>query len=168
MKYFEVEQKYRIQNPKRVRSLFKKLDAKKIAAGSESNEFFDRKGSLSKRKIALRLRRFGNKAVLTLKGPRLRSKFTKRMEIETPVDYKSVKTILGLSGFKVARRYEKKRELYLLGKCAVVLDHLKKFGWFLEIEGGPKAIAKVERQLGLKKNDREKKSYLHMLFGWKH
>ena len=168
MKLFEIEQKYRIKNPKMIRALLKKLNAKKIAGGREINEFFDRQSSLSKKKIAMRLRRHGKKAVLTLKGPRQASRFTKRMEIETPVDYSLVKTILQLSGFKVIRHYKKNRELYRLGKSRVALDHLLKFGWFLEIEGDIRQIARLEKQFGFKESDREKKSYLHMMFGWKH
>ena len=168
MKFFEVEQKYRIGDPKAVRALFKKVGARKISGGLEENEFFDRNGLLGARKIALRLRRSGKKATLTLKGPRLRSRFTKRLELETPVDHGPVKTILQLSGFKVVRSYKKKRELFRLGKCFVTLDRLRKFGWFLEIEGPVSAIAGFERKLGLKKSDREKKSYLQMLFGWRH
>lgn len=168
MRLFETEQKYRVKDPKAVRCALKKLKAKKIVSGREINEFFDRQGTLSKRKIALRLRRFGKEVVLTLKGPKLASRFTKRMEVETLADYEPVKTVLRLSGFKVIRKYEKHRELYRLGEASIVLDHLKKFGWFLEIEAPSRTIAKLERKLGLQYSDREKKSYLHMLFGWKH
>ena len=97
MKLFEIEQKYRVKDPKAVRVLLKKFGAQKIAGGPEKNEFFDRQGVLSSKKIAMRLRRFGKEAVLALKGPRIRSRFTKRMEIEAPVDYGPVKTILQLS-----------------------------------------------------------------------
>lgn len=168
MKVYEVEQKYRVRDPRALRAILKKTGAKKIACGAETNEFFDRKGSLSRRKIALRLRRFGGKAALTLKGPRLSSRFTKRLEIEAPVEYSPVGTILRLAGFEVIRRYKKRRELYRYGKCLVTLDSLDRFGWFLEIEGPVRDIAAAERRFGLKKTDREKRSYLHMLFGWKH
>jgi predicted adenylyl cyclase CyaB len=168
MKLFEVEQKYRVKEPKAIRALLRDLGAKKIAGGVETNEFFDRDGDLGKRRVAMRLRQFGKKAVLTLKGPRLKSRFTKRMEIETQVDLRPLKTILQLSGFKVVRRYEKQRELYRLGKSLITLDHLKRFGWFLEIEGTAAAIAGLEKRLGLSARDREQRSYLHMLFGWRH
>lgn len=168
MKSFEIEQKYRVKNPMQIRAILKELGAKKIAGGSETNEFFDRQGSLSRKRIALRLRRFGKKATLTLKGPRLRSRFTKRPEIEAPADYQPIKKILRLSGFRVIRRYQKDRELYRLGKALITLDWLRKFGWFLEIEAQAGVIARLERKLQLGRADREKRSYLHMLFNWKH
>ncbi len=56
MKSFEVEQKYRVQDPKAIRVLLKKIGARKISGGAESNEFFDREGSLRRKKMALRLR----------------------------------------------------------------------------------------------------------------
>lgn len=168
METFEVEQKYRLRDPRAVRSFLRKTGARKIAGGIERNEFFDRQGALGKRKLALRLRRFGKKTMLTLKGPRLASRFTKRMELEAPVESGPVRKLLGLAGFKVVRRYQKNRELYRFGKCLVALDWLDRFGWFLEIEGATRDIAAVERKLGLEKTDRENRSYLHMLFGWKH
>lgn len=168
MGFFEVEQKYRLKDPKRVRAVLKKIGAKRIASGVEMNEFFDRGRQLRKKRVAMRLRKYGGKGVLTLKGPRLKSMFTKRMEIEAPVDYQSIKTILGLAGFKVVMHYKKERELYRLGKTIVTLDLLKNFGWFLEIEGRPQAIRKVEKRLGLQAKDREERSYLQMLFKWKH
>lgn len=164
MKSFEVEQKYRIKDPKAIRALLKKIGAGKISGGFESNEFFDREGSLGRKKMALRLRRFGKRATLTLKGPRLRSRFTKRLEIEETVDHEPLKTILLLSGFRVWGSYGKKRELFKLGRATIALDFLKKFGWFLEIEGRPQTIALFEKKLGLSRADREEKSYLQMIF----
>ena len=168
MRTFEIEQKYRLKDPKKVRALLRKLGARKVAGGIEINEFFDRGKELSVKRFAMRLRQFAGKAVLTLKGARIKSRFTKRMEVETPVDYRLLKTILGLAGFKVVMCYKKNRELYKLGKAAVTVDFLKKFGWFLEIEGTSRSIGRAERQLGLLPEDREGHSYLHMLFNWKH
>jgi len=168
VKSFEIEQKYRVGNSAKVRQLLKKLGARKIAAGVERNEFFDRNGFLSKKKTALRLRRFGKQATLTLKGPRLVSLFTKRREIEAAVDYEPIKTILLLSGFRVLQSYTKRRESYSLGPALVTLDHLSKFGGFLEIEGRAGVIRVIEKRLGLSAKDREERSYLQMLFGWKH
>ena len=168
MKLFEIEQKYRIKNPKTIRAFLKKIGARKIAAGSEQNEFFDRRHSLSKQKIAMRLRRHHRQSALTLKGPRVKGLFSKRMEIEAPVDYQLIKKILRFSGFKIIRKYKKRREIYRFQKALITLDRLPKFGWFLEIEGAKKTILRIERKLGLTPSDREKRSYLHMLFGWKH
>jgi predicted adenylyl cyclase CyaB len=169
MPFFETEQKYRLKDPAKARKLLGKLGARKIASGLESNEFYDRDNFLKKQKVALRLRRFGRQpALLTLKGPRIRNKFTKRMEIETPIEYATAKAILGFLGCRIQRKYSKRRELYKIGAARVTVDFLEKFGWFLEIEGQPQTIRSIEKKLGLARVDREEKSYLQMLFNWKH
>jgi len=169
MAFFEIEQKYRLKDPAKARKLLRKLGARKIAGGVESNEFYDKDDFLKKQRVALRLRKFGKQpAVLTLKGPRIRSRFTKRMEIETPIDLATAKAFLLFLGCRVRRKYSKRRELYKLGGALVTLDLLKKFGWFVEIEGRPKLIKTIEKKLGLGTKDREERSYLQMLFNWKH
>ena len=169
MKFFEVEQKYRLKDPRAIRRILKKLGAKKTAGGTERNEFFDRNDFFKKQKVALRLRRFGgNKATLTLKGPRIKAKFTKRREIETPVDYAAAKALLKFLGCKVRRQYIKEREAYRLNGALITVDHLRGFGWFLEIETSSKQIAYLAKKIGLRESDREERSYLQMLFGWKH
>lgn len=169
MGFFEIEQKYRLKGPARVRTILKKIGATRIASGVEANEFYDRDGFFRKQQFALRLRRFGRgPATLTLKGPRIKARFTKRVEIETSVDFAAAKAFLDLLGCRVWRRYSKKRELYKLGRTIVTVDFLKKFGWFLEIEGEPRSIRKIQKELGLRDGDREERSYLQMLFQWKH
>lgn len=169
MGFFEVEQKYRLEDPARVRTLLKKMGARKITNAIEMNEFYDKDGFFKRQKVALRLRRFGGgPAKLTLKGPRLRSQFTKRMEVEMPVEYPVAKKVLNFLGCRVQKQYSKKRELYKLGKTIVAVDFLKKFGWFLEIEGRPSVIRRIEKKLRLTREDREERSYLQMLFQWRH
>ena len=95
MAFVEIEQKYRLKDPAKTRALLKKIGARKIASGVELNEFYDKGDFLKKQKVALRFRRFGKQpATLTLKGPRIRSRFTKRMEIETPMDPATAKAFL--------------------------------------------------------------------------
>jgi len=168
MAFIETEQKYRLKDPAKVRTVLKKMGAKRIESGLESNEFYERDGFFKKQKVALRLRQFGGgPATLTLKGPRIRSKFTKRMEIEIPIDYAAGKEVLRFLGCRRWEQYSKKRELFRLGRATVAVDFLEKFGWFLEIEGQPQAIQRIEKKLGFVREDREERSYLHMLFNWK-
>ncbi|MFH1800068.1 MAG: class IV adenylate cyclase [Candidatus Omnitrophota bacterium] len=165
MGFFEIEQKYRLKDPAKVRVILKQIGAKRIASGVETNEFYDQGGFFRKQKVALRLRRFGRGlATMTLKGPRIKARFTKRMEIETPVDLAAAKAFLKFLGCQVWGQYSKRRELYRLSKTAVTVDFLKKFGWFLEIEGQPRSIREIEKKLGLRNGDREERSYLQMLF----
>lgn len=164
MKTYEIEQKFHIHNPTEIRRQLKKLGAKKLASGHETNEIFDINGTFRKKKILLRLRRYGNHRVcLTLKGPRMKHRYTKRLEIEMPVDYRKTKAILNLLGYSVRATYSKKREEYKLLSCSVVVDYLSKLGWFIEIEGKPKAIGRIAKLLALPASARESRSYLKML-----
>lgn len=165
MKFFETEQKYRLKNPKRIRSLLKRFGAGKIAQGTETNEIFDCGHFLRNQKVILRLRRFAGKNVLTLKGPRLKSRFTRRMEIETPVEGRAARALLKFFGCRKILEYSKQRETYRCQGTVIAVDFLPEFGWFLEIEGAPKKITVTARRLGLRESDREEKSYLRMLFG---
>jgi adenylate cyclase class 2 len=162
---FEVEQKYRVRNPALVRRRLKALKAKQLGDGHEKNELWDLGNLVRKKSSVLRLRTFDGKGFLTFKGPKLKSRFKKRVEIETAVDPKAVRTMLTLLGFKVVARYEKRREEYLLGKAHVTLDVLSGIGWFVEIETAAGQIEKMARQLGFSKKDREERSYLEMVYG---
>lgn len=164
MKFFEIEQKYRLRNPKTMRTLLERAGAKKIRSGVEINEFFDKDQFFQKQKIALRLRRHGrDQATLTLKGPRLKSPFSKRMEIETPVDYRATKALLKFLGCERWMQYRKKRESYRYGAVLITIDRLPGFGWFLEIEARSREIAQIAGKLGLHPGDREARSYLAMI-----
>lgn len=164
MPTFEIEQKYRCRNLTAFRARLLRLKPRLIKKGSELNEFWDLNGRLAKQKTVLRLRKHGKTAELTLKGPRLKSRYTKRIELETPVEFAPARAIIQALGFKLAMKYSKKREVYRLGKLMVVLDSLSGLGQFVELEGMPKDIAKAESKLGLKTSDREERSYLQMLF----
>lgn len=165
IKTFEVEQKYRITNPAVIRKRLKILGAKRIARGLEKNEIWDL-GNLVRRKASvLRLRTHDGKGTLTFKGPRLKSKFKKRLEVESEVHSGPIRTLLNLLGFKVIAQYKKEREEYRLGSAHVTLDHLGRLGWFVEIEAAPKHIEKIAAKLGLASKDREERSYLEMIYG---
>lgn len=139
------------------------MGARKLSGGIEKNELLDLKGYLKRKKSLLRLRFSGNRGRLTFKGPRLRSRYKKRLEIEIPVDYKKARAIFQFLGFRPAVSYTKKREEYRLGGCLVSLDYLAKQGWFLEIEGAPGSIRKLIRGLKLQQQDQEPRSYPQLL-----
>jgi len=163
---YEIEQKYRLKNPLKMRQRLRKLRAGKLAGGVEINKLFDREKFLCSRKRVLRLRKFSGKGRLTLKGPRLKGKsYSKRVEIETGVNFEKMEGILKAIGFKKIASYRKRREEFLLSSCVVTLDRVPRFGWFLEIEGTPENIRKVAVKLGLTDRDREPRSYLGMIFG---
>lgn len=165
MRSFEVEQKYRLKNPAVVRNILRGMGAKKIRSGPESNELFDLEGMLKSRASVLRLRRYGKEAqgLLTFKGPCLKSRYKKRVEIETPVPWAKARALLRSVGFKIVRNYCKNREEFVLGKVHVTVDRLSEKGWFLEIEGAPARITGLQKKLGLSAKDREERTYLEIL-----
>jgi adenylate cyclase, class 2 len=117
----------------------------------ESNDLYDdTAGSLAASGRALRLRRAGDTAFLTFKGP---ARFTEgvkvREERETRVsDPAETEAILAGLGLLRRFRYEKKREEWLLHGCAVALDETP-IGNFVEVEGDPPAIRRAVASLGL-------------------
>ena len=162
---FEVEQKYRVKNPAVIRKRLKALKAKRLAGGHEKNELWDLGNHVRKQGAVLRLRTFDGKGIFTLKGPKLKSKYKKRVEVESEVDPKAVRQMLMLLGFKVVAHYEKTREEYKFGPAHVTLDYLGKWGWFTEIEAPARHIEKIAGQLGFKTQDREERSYLEIIYG---
>jgi len=160
----EREQKYRVADINPIRTRLLRLRAKPYASGFERNELFDRGDRLTREGRRLRLRRHGaGIAVLTLKGPRLAGSHKARMEVETRVEYEPTKRILELLDFRVIETYSKVREEYRLDDCAVCLDQIAKFGWFVEIEGPARKISEIARRLGLRPADREDRSYRKLL-----
>lgn len=165
MKKFEIEQKYKIKSPASIRSQLKQMGAKLAVSGAEKNELWDFGNLLKKKNSVLRLREAGGKATLTFKGPRLKSKFKKRIETETVVNADAMRLILKMLGYKIRVCYDKKREGYDLKRAHVTLDQLKGFGWFVEIEAEPKVIEGLAKKFGFTSKDREERSYLEMIYG---
>lgn len=123
----------------------------RAAAHAESNVLFDdARGELSGRGRTLRLRTAGPDVILTFKGPpRFESGVKIREEREVRVsDAAEATALLAGIGLIPRFRYEKNREEWDHGGCAIALDETP-IGRFLEIEGNPAAIRRVVAQLGL-------------------
>ena len=99
----------------------------------------------------LRLRRHGDRNILTFKGPvSYRGAIKERPEHETEVaDLDRMGEIFEQLGFRVYMRYEKDREEWLLEDVSVVLDRTP-MGSFVEIEGPAEKLAQIADLLGLK------------------
>jgi len=97
----------------------------------------------------LRLRRHGDRNLLTLKGPvSYRGAIKMREEHETELsDLPRMIEIFERLGFSVFMRYEKDREEWLLEEFSVVLDHTP-MGDFVEVEGPPEQLERAARLLG--------------------
>ena len=117
----------------------------------ESNDLYDDpEGRLAGSGRALRLRRAGDTALLTYKGPaRFAGSVKTREERESRVsDPEEIEAILTALGWIRRFRYEKKREEWTLEGCAVALDQTP-IGNFVEVEGDPAGIRRAVVALGL-------------------
>jgi adenylate cyclase class 2 len=96
----------------------------------------DSAGALAKAGRLLRLRRFGGRSTLTLKGEASFSGGVKsRVEMETEVENpEEMLAILRSLGFAPVRRYQKRRETFSLDRVIVALDETP-MGNFVELEG---------------------------------
>ncbi len=146
----EIEKKYRLNQKQRlaIERRLRGAGATKRELEFEENTVY-RGGRLDLGGCALRLRRVGNRAILTFKQ-RLptQSPVKHQREEETEVaNADAVNTIFEALGFLPALVYEKRRRRWNLGKAEVAVDELP-FGLFMEIEASEKEIARVEKIIG--------------------
>ena len=117
----------------------------------ESNDLYDDpEGHLAASGRVLRLRRAGDAALLTYKGPArfaggVKTREERETQVSDPVETEAI--LIGL-GFARRFRYEKKREEWTLEGCAVALDQTP-IGNFVEVEGDPRGIRRAVVALGL-------------------
>jgi adenylate cyclase, class 2 len=182
----EVEAKYRVEGHAQVRQRLAEASARPAGRVLEANTFFDwPDGSLRREDRGLRIRTTRpiddrnnlladgpQRTTLTYKGPRQPGKWKIRQEIELVVDdAAAAKAFLEALGMQPTLTFEKRRESWELGGCAVELDELPHLGPFVEIEGADEAIARVSQMLGLAERPTEKNTYstlLHELAGQRH
>ncbi len=157
----EIEKKYRLTNEQResVRRRLPEIGAKLLGEEFEENTLYGGQG-LTVGRTVLRLRRAGERAILTYKKRFPSSSSIKRQrEDETRVeDPAALNAILEALGFTPALVYEKRRETWVLGKAEIVIDELP-FGLFMEIEGKERDIRAVETKLAVKNLKTEKLTY---------
>ena len=133
----EIEKKYRLDK-KRLVEITTKLGEMGAEFRSEVFEenYLHRGGVIDERGAVLRLRKIGDKTLLTYKE-RLRndSDIKHRIEHETTVaDVDEMENIIGRLGYKLSVIYEKHRKTWHFRDVEVVLDELP-FGLYMEIEG---------------------------------
>ncbi|MGA3023921.1 MAG: class IV adenylate cyclase [Bryobacteraceae bacterium] len=128
----------------------------------EWNAVFDsRTSDLRGKGQLLRLRRFGNTAILTFKGTTIEGRHKQREEIEVTVsDAGAAALILERLGLGPVFRYEKFRTEYgKPGEEGVITVDETPIGNFLEVEGAPAWIDDVAARLGYGESDYIKLSY---------
>ena len=166
----EIEAKLKVDSLESVKESLERLGASFVAEQLQKDFYFDDSNSaFTKSDSCLRLRwqknECGESFFLTYKGPKQKSDFKKRVEIEIEVDdFKAAEKFLSALGYKKAIVVEKKRQLWRLGGCLVSLDNVSDLGRFVEIEGpDDKKITKVQKRLGLENCRHIKNSYADLL-----
>ena len=135
----------------------------------ESNTLYDNtKRSLRKHGKLIRVRRVGDRLVLTYKGPSEPSRYKKRRELEiefpgTP----PIVAILNQLGYHPVFRYEKYRTEYTKrsNEGKVLVDETP-IGNYLELEGSPRWIDRTAKQLGFSKSDYITRSYGYLYLAY--
>lgn len=159
----ETEKKYRLSADERrhVEAKFAEWQIEPKAVEFEENIIYSG-GNLREKDAVLRLRRVGEKTVLTYKEslPEKAANGAKeRLEHETRVEkFEEAEKIFELLGFKPSLVYEKRRATFHFREVEIVLDELP-FGEFMEIEGTAPAIAEAEMLLEIEHLIDESKSY---------
>ncbi len=157
----EIEKKYRITFAQRDELLLRLSQGGAILRGEEFEEnTLYAGGTLDTERQVLRLRRVGDRALLTFKERLASSAAIKHQrEDETRVgNAEALHHILCAVGFAPALVYEKRRATWDIAGAEVVVDELS-FGLFVEIEAEEKLILEVEKMIGLADADAEMASY---------
>jgi len=162
----EIEAKLKVDSLRAIQAKLTELGAEFLEEQLQTDYHFDDANmTLAQTGGALRLRRQlvsgQERFFLTYKGPKEKSKFKKRQEIEIEVnDADSARKLLLALGYEKVLVVEKKRRLWRLGECEIALDRLPLLGDFVEIEGpNDEKIADTQRNLGLSNLPHIRKTY---------
>ena len=165
----EVEIKFRIADLKALSEALRGAGFRRITPPThEMNSLYDLPGQkLRKRGELLRLRKYGEKWVLTHKSKGKSGRYKVRTELETCVENgEQMDAILRALGFAPTFRYEKFRAEWSDGVGHAVLDETP-IGNFGEIEGPSRWIDRTARSLNIAPSDYITQTYADLFFTWK-
>jgi len=165
----EVEIKFRIADLAAIARSLRQTGFRQVTRSThEMNSLYDLPGQkLRKRGELLRLRKYGERWVLTHKAKAKAGRHKVRVELETRVeDGERMDRILRALGFTPSFRYEKYRAEWSDGTGHVVLDETP-LGAIGEIEGPPRWIDRTARLLGIAPADYITQTYADLFFTWK-
>jgi len=160
----ETEKKFVLSSDQREQILenLKELGARYIREDFEENTLYSG-GILSKKPAVLRVRKIGNKTILTYK-----QRIENAADVKQQIEYETVvekaeemEMIIESLGFEKALVYEKRRQTWQFRAVEVVLDELP-FGQYMEIEGSITAIAEAEMLLEIENLQVENETYPHL------
>lgn len=151
----ELESKISVSSHEPVRGRLRAAGAAYVGRVLEINRILDdADGRLLRDGCGLRIRRVdvldgrGSKPTVTFKGRKMPGRFKQREEWESEIDdADALASILAGLGFTDRIVFEKRRESWRLGSCAVELDEVPKLGLFVEVEGPDEAG--IDAVLGL-------------------
>lgn len=166
----EIEAKVKVDLLEPIAQRLEQVDASfKHELLEKDSYFIDSDRMVVKPGCGLRLRREkvnGNeRAVLTYKGPKKKTKFKTRQEIEVEVnDAAMAERLLVALGCYKKLTFEKKRKVWQLQQCLICLDELPLLGCFVEVEGPDEAaISDVLKRIGLSGNEHINKGYAKLM-----
>jgi adenylate cyclase class 2 len=167
----EVEIKFRVADLCALKAKLQQLGFQDVTERThEMNVLFDLPGEpLRAKGEILRLRKYGERWVLThkAKSKREEESYKSRIETETGVsDGEKMEAILRALNFAPCFRYEKYRSEWKGGGGYVVVDETP-IGNFAEIEGPVEWIDSVAKALGINSGDYIKETYAGLFFEWK-
>jgi len=160
----EIEKKFRLSDDWREQILanLEGLGAQFVSEDFEENTLYGG-GILDEKRAVLRVRKIGNKTVLTYKERvENNSDIKHQTEFETIVESaEEIENIIAHLGFTKALVYEKRRKTWRLRDVEIMLDELP-FGLYMEIEGSITAIAEAEMLLDAENFETEHETYPHL------
>ena len=159
----ERELKFKVEDQQALRARLVDLAAERIMSGHfEDNWIFDRDDELRGKECLLRLRVDGHGASLAFKGPATFDGAVKvRPEFESSVeDPEAIRELLEHLGYRVATRYQKKREEWRVGGIIVAIDNTPIGAW-VEFEGD-EGVEKLAARCSFQPEDAEPRTYLEL------
>ncbi len=169
----EVELKVRIPSPDPVRENLRRRHARFLGTVHEHDIYYNAPHrDFAVTDEAVRVRSTGDRAVVTYKGPKIRTFDLKaREELNFAVESgETFGTMLLRLGFTKTAEVDKERETYTVGDATVSLDTVEGLGTFAEIEvrteseaDNPTArIGKIAEEIGIE-GEPILESYLELL-----
>jgi adenylate cyclase class 2 len=157
----ETEKKYRLTPEQRDRVIRSLQDSNAEYCGEEFEENTLFHGEhFEGKNCVLRLRRVGDRAILTYKQRfQTHSPIKFQREDETEVaDADAMTSIILALGYLPVLIYEKKRKTWQMNDVEIVVDELP-FGFYMEIEGDENAILETEKNLRFENFEAEQETY---------
>jgi adenylate cyclase class 2 len=132
----EVEVKARVESKEKLAKKIESLGGRFTREVEQEDIYFVHPcRNLRERDEALRLRREGEKCILTFKGRRVGKEAKMREEVEVRVDdFEAMKNIFSQLGFEKFFTIRKSRKDFSLDGATISLDSVEGLGEFVEIE----------------------------------